>query len=251
MPSQIGTRLEAAELYLTEIDAAIVTIHEHIEVETARVRELRATLRGIEDRIEDKEERRRFRGMNPDPDDEGLGTMMRWELHFDDLPEHDHVAAEVDSARQQFDAAAFAVEVLCGALMQFAKQAVSIAFAGRPKKFAGRKIHDLPVGEIAWAARNQAMHFEEGRFKQHTTSVFDALAEAHPGQFTLNAGVGLAHRVFDEFKWHNIERLRSDLREMTGLVPARIPRQRPDLEQESTPTVARAEDLSGTSLGES
>lgn len=50
-------------------------------------------------------ERRRFLEMNPNLDDEGLGTEARWELHFDHLSEHDRVAMDLDEAREDYWAA--------------------------------------------------------------------------------------------------------------------------------------------------
>jgi hypothetical protein len=43
--------------------------------------------------------------MNPNLDDEGLGTEARWELHFDHLSEHDRVAMDLDEAREDYWAA--------------------------------------------------------------------------------------------------------------------------------------------------
>ena len=43
------------------------------------------------------------------------------------------------------------------------------------------------------------------------------LDAAHPGEFDLERGANLAHRVFDVLSWHDLECPRADLREMTGL----------------------------------
>lgn len=219
MPERIGTGREAAAQYLEETGLAITSIHALISTETERVRSLISALRSAEARIVDKDDRRAFFEMNPDLDDEGLGTLARWELHFDDLPKYDAISDNLTDARARFDAAAFSVAVLCGAILQLAKQAIAVAEGERPKKFQGRRIHEIRLGEIVWEARNQSLHFEEGGWREPVQRVFGALDAAHPGQFQLKRGFNLAHRIFDELGWHDLERLRSDLREMTGLAP--------------------------------
>ena len=208
---------EAVAQYIDEIDLAVRSVHAAVQQESGRIRSLRAQLGGAEARIVEKGERLQFLDSNPDLDDEGLGSAARWELHFNDLPENDRIGADLEEARERFRAAAFSVSVLCGALLQVAKQAISVAEEGPPTAFRGRRIHGLPVGEVVWESRNQSMHFEEGAWSDGVKRVFKALDREHPGEFVLSRGVNHAHRVFDELRWHDFERLKADLREMTGL----------------------------------
>ena len=185
---------EAVAWYIDEIDLAVQSIHDVVQRESGRIHSLLAQQSRTDARIVKKGERYQFLALNPDLDDEGLGPAARWELHFDDLPESDRIAADLEEARERFQAAAFSVSVLCGALLQVAKQAISVAEKGRATAFRGRRIHGLPVGEVVWETRNQSVHFEEGAWSDGVKRVFEALDRAHPGKFVLSPGVNHAHR---------------------------------------------------------
>lgn len=67
------------------------------------------------------------------------------------------------------------IKALCGALLQIAKQGISIVHQGLGNAPNGRIIKGQPLKNIIWQARNQSMHFEDGRYRQGVIDCFQLL----------------------------------------------------------------------------
>jgi hypothetical protein len=73
----------------------------------------------------------------------------------------------------------FSTAVMAGAVLQIAKQGLSLVLSKKPEPSQGRQIRSVHSSDIIWAGRNQAIHFEEGHFHKHTYEIFDKLAINH------------------------------------------------------------------------
>ena len=81
---------------------------------------------------EDGYRRVEFLAMNPELDDDGLGTAIHWDTYFGPDKERYYKAAEVDDATQKLDAHMFSIAALAGSLLQFAKQGIDILHGTSP-----------------------------------------------------------------------------------------------------------------------
>lgn len=97
---------------------------------------------------------------------------------------------EMARLRQLITTRVAAIQALVGAILQIAKQGISIVHGARENAPPGRIIGSVPLRDVIWYGRNQALHFEEPA-KPPTARCFKALAadfgdvfllERHPGQ---------------------------------------------------------------------
>ena len=78
-----------------------------------------------------------------------------------------------------------ATQAIAGAVLQLAKQGISLVHGGLATAPTGRAIGSLFIRDIIWQARNQSMHFEEGNFKKALTDVFAKLEAEQGPRFSL------------------------------------------------------------------
>lgn len=95
------------------------------------------------------------------------------------------------------------VKGLCGALLQLAKQGISIVHGGLNACPLGRSIGREVLSNIIWQARNQTMHYEEGNFRPQVVQCFQNLELDYGADFSLtsNSGNNLAFRVVELLNW--------------------------------------------------
>lgn len=74
-----------------------------------------------------------------------------------------HIIAEIERLSENIDAKSASISALSGALLQIAKQGISLTF-GRPENAPkGEEVNGLLIKEIIWEARNQSIHYENPR----------------------------------------------------------------------------------------
>lgn len=110
-----------------------------------------------------------------------------------------------------------AVQAICGSILQIAKQGIStvhVDLSAAP----GRLIGSLPLKEVIWQARNQALHSEESAFSKHVTQLFAILEHEQGGQFSLAAhpNQSRARQVISLLGWSSYA---DYLRDMQTLLP--------------------------------
>lgn len=110
--------------------------------------------------------------------------------------------AAAEAARTEFKSEVFALDILCGSLLQVADKAIECyskntfipqAVQGfiKPssvKYCVGREVRGLPIGLIVYAARNQHMHFNEDSLREPSATVFERLATTPAHALMANAG---------------------------------------------------------------
>lgn len=106
-----------------------------------------------------------------------------------------------------------ATQAIAAAILQIAKQGISFAHGGLAAAPQGRTIGTLPIRDIIWQARNQALHFEEGFSSKAVTALFSVLEAEHGIQFSLvqHARQSRAKQVLGLLGWDGYENYLSDL----------------------------------------
>ena len=79
----------------------------------------------------------------------------------------------------------YAIQAIAGAILQIVKQGISIVHGNLAAAPEGRKIGSLALKEIVWQARNQAIHYEDGKFSKPVTDLFATLEREQGAQFSL------------------------------------------------------------------
>jgi len=116
-----------------------------------------------------------------------------------------------------------------GAILQIAKQALSIGYGQRTRAPEGRQVSCTCVRDLIWHGRNQAMHYEETRLEPELNSsgklikgrdrstwveTFRALNQHDPQHFVMAPPFqSLAKDVVDLLGWtHDYPKLDSDMK---------------------------------------
>lgn len=106
-----------------------------------------------------------------------------------------------------------AVQAIAGAILQIAKQGISMVYGGLATAPEGRKIGTLPMRDIIWQARNQALHYEEGKFNKPVVDLFATLAFEQGPAFSLpgHLGQSRAKQVLAVLGWTNYASYERDM----------------------------------------
>jgi hypothetical protein len=113
----------------------------------------------------------------------------------------------------------YAIQAVAGAILQIAKQGVSLVHGERTAAPPGRTLGTLAVRDIVWQARNQSMHHEDRKpFNEAVKKLFSILEREHGEQFSLakHAKQNMAKQVLDVLGWSSYE---TYLHDMTKLLP--------------------------------
>ncbi|MBD2563132.1 MULTISPECIES: hypothetical protein [Nostoc] len=97
-----------------------------------------------------------------------------------------HLIVQMECLKNLIDAKLFAVSSLCGALLQIAKQGISIVHRGLGNCPDGRGIGNEVLKNIIWQARNQSIHYEEGSFRPPVQQCFQNLEAYFGNEFSLS-----------------------------------------------------------------
>lgn len=180
--------------------------------EDREVNVLQDELNKIEGRLIGLYRVRDFLALNPDLDDEGIGTAAHWEAYFDVEPEHIKKDAELNEVKARIAARSVARAALCGNVLQIAKQGLSIVHQGL-KGPVGRSIGTQFLRDVIWAARNQAMHFEMN--KPEKREMFEVLAkDLNRSEFRDYHARSLAFEVFEALGWNSYADYERDLQSL-------------------------------------
>jgi hypothetical protein len=147
---------------------------------------------------------------------------------------------EAKAARRAFRAETFALDTICGAILQIAEKGLEIYSENTQvsdawkhqipsylaKFCVGREVRSTPLGLIVYAARNQHTHFNDPKLRNASASVFSNLAEAHgysssardPAFDLKNSRlISYASNVTALIDWRSVEKYQDDMRSMLGL----------------------------------
>lgn len=83
--------------------------------------------------------------------------------------------AEVAALQASVGTHQHSVQAIAGAILQVAKQGISLVHGGLSSALPGRSVGSLALRDVVWLARNQSMHYEEGKYKPPLTALFSTL----------------------------------------------------------------------------
>jgi len=198
--------------YLTEIHHAVETVIAEIYREHDALLKTRAELAVLTSATDDGYRRADFLAMNPDLDDEGLGTAIYWDTYFGVDKERYDKNAEYAVFLQRVAARQFSIAALSGSLIQYAKQGISLHYGkqrtGCPD---GRLIAGISLNEIIWRARNQSHHWDEGSLHEPTAKCFEHLAVNVAPVFSEFKDRSLAFEIIELLGWNKVEAFLEDM----------------------------------------
>lgn len=130
--------------------------------------------------------------------------------------ELDPLRLKVDELRASMGAKQYAVRSICGALLQIAKQGVSLVHGRKSNAPQGRTVAGRPIRDVIWEARNQAMHCEEGNFRASVVDLFSDLEHAFGSRFSLSAHpqTSRATEVVRVLGWDKYDQYERDLKSL-------------------------------------
>jgi hypothetical protein len=123
---------------------------------------------------------------------------------------------EITRLQTPIDAKYLAVQALCGAILQIAKQGISVVHNGIDNCPNGRLLKEIPLKNIVWRARNQALHYEDTNIHSETQKLFKCLEGEFGSRFALSEHVGKsrAKEVIDLLEWHNYSQYSKDMKKL-------------------------------------
>jgi len=183
--------------------------HGELETLTGELRKAELELASLYRHVE-------FSNLNPDLDDDGIGTSARWEAHFDVEPKVDTLQEQVTRLQKSVADKHFSAGVLAGGLLQIAKQGISDAYSGLGNCPLGRNVGGQSLKTVIWQARNQSMHYEEGQLNAAVINCFMQLARDFGPHFGDPLARNLAFDVVAALGWSDPEQFESD---MASLLP--------------------------------
>jgi len=135
------------------------------------------------------------------------------------LIESDKISEELELKKAEFAAKYESLSSLAGALLQIAKQGISIAYKDERNPLTackgGKKMNSNYLKTIIWEGRNQSMHYEEGFSDNfpNTKKVFEDLEEDYNLKIEENGNdkINLAKEVVLLIGWKEYHDYKNDM----------------------------------------
>jgi hypothetical protein len=198
--------------YLDEIAFAAGRIISTLWADHDHLLRIQTQISAMQELVEDGYRRADFlQTIAEDPDDVAEGVGMRFETYFGvgkELSSKEHIGKKL---QEQIAARSFSIDSLASALLQQAKQGISIAHGNLGDCPNGRLIGTQPLKTVIWQARNQALHWEDRTFNQSVHQCFDALANDIDPMFADYTQRCMAFDILELFAWKNVESFRHDM----------------------------------------
>jgi hypothetical protein len=123
---------------------------------------------------------------------------------------------DINILKMSIEAKEFSLRALSGALLQIAKQGISVTHSNLDNCPSGRAIGTECLKNIIWQARNQSMHFEEGNPRPPVKLCFKNLEHDFGSMFSLNNGSpeNLARHVVNLLGWRDYSTYKQDMNSM-------------------------------------
>jgi hypothetical protein len=198
--------------YIIEIEHAASIIITEIYRESEQLAEITKELVKLNAATQVGYRQVEFLAMNPDLDDEGLGTAIYWDTYFGPDKERYHKQAEHDEVESRLKAHELSIAALSGSVLQYAKQGISLQYGnkrtGCPQ---GRVIVGIDLHEIIWQGRNQSIHWEDGSFHKPTEICFQTLAQNLDPIFNDYPNRNMAFAIINALNWKCFEDMKDDM----------------------------------------
>jgi hypothetical protein len=199
--------------YLIEIEHAVSTVIGEIYRESDQLAEIKQELVKLNAATEDGYRRVEFLAMNPELDDEGLGTAIHWDTYFGPDKERFHKQSDHDEIESRLNAHELSIAALSGSLLQYAKQGISLQYGnkrtGCPQ---GRVIAGIDLHDVIWQGRNQSIHWEDGSFHNPTENCFQTLAQNLDPIFNDYKNRNMAFAIVKALNWKSVDDFKNDMK---------------------------------------
>jgi len=113
---------------------------------------------------------------------------------------------------QQQEARIESMSCLAGALLQIARQALSLRHSGKPEISGARNIGSQSITDVIWYGRNHAMHWDEGGPRKKAKDMLNALSIDRGISVDLGKNNSLA--ILDALCWKSSDDMIVDLKEL-------------------------------------
>ncbi|MBZ9673793.1 hypothetical protein [Mesorhizobium sp. ES1-3] len=200
------------QAYLHEIEHAVTGSLTVVWAEHERLRPMMEQLDALRKHTE--AEYARAQALIDDPlfdDDEGLGTFTYWDTYFGVDKRLHEVSVDAQELKQHIDAHTFSIAAMSGAILQFAKQGLSIVHGALDNCPAGRQIGSQTLSTIVFQARNQSIHWEEGALRKPVVDCFNALTNDFDHKFSAFTVQSLAFQVIALLGWKSYQAFHEDM----------------------------------------
>jgi hypothetical protein len=198
--------------YINDTEYAAQNLIRLATEEEARLKALTATLGQTEAKL--KVHQWDFQSSDLNDDFSDAYVMAAFGRAAQAAQEAERLRVEVAKLQASVGARQQATQAIAGAVLQIAKQGISLVYGGPSAAPTGRTIGTLPVSDIIWQGRNQSMHYEEANFKKPLTDLFSTLEIEQGPQFSLTAHhkQNRAKQVFDLLGWSDYLTYIQDMR---------------------------------------
>lgn len=188
--------------YLSEIEHAATSLIDIIWSEQLKLHEIEVEIGNLQPVVEDNYRRALdIQHFAEDPDDVMMGVGMYWDNYFGEDKHLYHTDMKRQELANKVTSHAFSVTSLSAALLQHAKQGISLAHGGTKNCPSGRSIGSQSLKTIIWEARNQSLHWEEANFRQGVNDCFNALAAEVDQKYSKYLNRNMAFEVVDLLGW--------------------------------------------------
>lgn len=123
---------------------------------------------------------------------------------------------KVKALRARVSSHQTAVQAIAAAILQIAKQGISLEYGRRSAAPPGRALGSLYLRDIIWQGRNQSMHYDDDKPKEPVLILFKTLTQQYGEQFSLAkyAKQSRAKQILDVLGWNSYESYMHDMQEL-------------------------------------
>ena len=123
---------------------------------------------------------------------------------------------EVASLKASVETKEFSISSIAGAILQIAKQGMSIVHGSFVKCPSGRYVGRETLKNVIWQGRNQSIHWEEGRFSEPVTACFTQLKLDFGERFNLDhiPAKNCAKDILDVLNWKAYLNFETDMQQL-------------------------------------
>lgn len=145
------------------------------------------------------------------PEDVADAIGAQFDTYFGPDKERHHATQQHTLLEEKATTRSFSRSALATALLQYAKQGISVVHKDLASCPVGRMIGAQPLKAIIWQGRNQAIHWEDGNPHNPVKQCFNALALSHGPDFSKYTTENLAFRIAEMLNWRSYEDFERDM----------------------------------------
>jgi len=197
--------------YLQGTEHATTRIFEVLSFESERLHRLVDQIKRMGEQVRSDYERAESLVSNAfDTDDVTLATGAYWMAYAGEGELFTMEKAKIQ-LENQIKCHEFSVASLAGAVLQFAKQGISISIGELKYCSASRLIGTQALHTVIWQARNQALHWEAASFNPPVKKCFERLTDEVDRKFDEYTKRNMAVDVLDLFSWKKFSDFKTDM----------------------------------------